>query len=495
MRRQRTILNFFRDSRILSAKCREEVAERNRITLKYLCILYGVILVGYAVFSLFAFDSTQLHMLYLCFLVLHIVFCALTYRQITAKNSSAGVVTLLCVCFLSMLMAFIISISLFPFPDQPAIYFSMILVASSVVFSLPFDLSLTLTTLYTALFITGVFLTKDSISIAYDVSAAVGGFIVACVCSFIVTDMRLREIVVRSQLEYLSATDELTGLSNKSTTEYLCQSYLDRRGPDSLCALFVIDLDNFKDINDTYGHAQGDELLRRTGARLRGLFRESDVTGRVGGDEFLILMKDISDPAIAERKARQIIDELGLVFSAELFSRVSCSVGGIIAGPENSSYRTLFSRADQALYQAKTVGRHRAVFYTPPACNGTDRNCLLIADDDEVSRAILRSCFETEYTVLEAETGVQAMDYIERFNSQLAVVLLDIEMPGMRGTEVLEHVRSNHLGGDFPILVVTAHTKQERSYLELGAADIIAKPFDVKVVQMRVQNAVHKARS
>ena len=110
----------------------------------------------------------------------------------------------------------------------------------------------------------------------------------------------------REGLLHLAETDQLTGLYNKVTTERKIKEYFEEN-PNSQSLLFVLDIDNFKKINDTMGHAFGDEVLREIGQGLKQQFRASDIIGRAGGDEFIILLKHVTEDQIQLEKAKEEI--------------------------------------------------------------------------------------------------------------------------------------------------------------------------------------------
>jgi diguanylate cyclase (GGDEF)-like protein len=167
------------------------------------------------------------------------------------------------------------------------------------------------------------------------------------------------------ELSFLATHDALTGLPNRTlildrTKQMLARS---RRNQTPAAALFV-DLDNFKDINDTLGHGAGDELLRGVAARLDGVIRETDALGRLGGDEFVVITEALSLDAGPELVAERLLDALQHPFAiadGETSVVVTASVG--IAIGDGGSAEDLLRNADIAMYRAKWEGRSRfAVF-------------------------------------------------------------------------------------------------------------------------------------
>lgn len=154
--------------------------------------------------------------------------------------------------------------------------------------------------------------------------------------------------------------DSLTGLFNAMTTRDLCEEYFSD-APQS-CAMIMIDVDNFKRINDLFGHMVGDAMLTRATAVIKRLFRSNDIVGRVGGDEFLVLMKDVADRNIVELRCSQIVAAFNEILCEEKNNlHLGCSVGATIACTCGETYDSLFRRADQLMYQCKRSGGNRYI--------------------------------------------------------------------------------------------------------------------------------------
>ncbi|BCB27240.1 hypothetical protein SKTS_21260 [Sulfurimicrobium lacus] len=169
-----------------------------------------------------------------------------------------------------------------------------------------------------------------------------------------------------SKLDHLAHHDPLTGLPNRLLLNARMEHSLARaqRG-NAMLAVMFLDLDHFKDINDTLGHPIGDLLLQETAQRLRDCVREQDTVTRLGGDEFTILLEDLDDSRFASTVAQKIIAALAEKFMLqghEVF--VTCSVGISIFPSDGGDITTLFKNADSALYRAKEQGRNNYQYYT-----------------------------------------------------------------------------------------------------------------------------------
>lgn len=158
------------------------------------------------------------------------------------------------------------------------------------------------------------------------------------------------------RLHHLAARDSLTGVLNRSGFD----SSLATRGVFEEIALLYIDLDRFKPVNDTYGHAVGDELLRQFAQRLQGLIRPTDVVARLGGDEFAVLLNDVRTKEAAEMVADKIVDAAQKPFFIEQHAVVVGASVGVAFGVESDGgWQDLLARADAAVYRAKASGRGR----------------------------------------------------------------------------------------------------------------------------------------
>ena len=153
--------------------------------------------------------------------------------------------------------------------------------------------------------------------------------------------------------------DALTLLQNKRSARLMMEHYLRHEGKKKMHACFFIDIDNFKHINDTLGHNAGDNLLVSFSKKLKTNFREADLLSRFGGDEFIVWMKNIPSREIAATKAEALRK---LIVSDGSFA-TTISIGISCYPDDGSTYDACLQQADEALYQAKKLGKNRYCFY------------------------------------------------------------------------------------------------------------------------------------
>lgn len=171
-----------------------------------------------------------------------------------------------------------------------------------------------------------------------------------------------KEKLEEQKLILAAKMDKMTMVLNRDTTmEYIRQIF--EKDGTAKHALFMIDVDNFKLLNDTYGHLVGDEFLIEFAAELKSCFRDSDIVGRVGGDEFFALMRDVPDRETIGMKAKELLETIQAVCKPYAEINLSGSIGIAVYPESGKSIEALYLRADTALYQAKREGKNKYVFF------------------------------------------------------------------------------------------------------------------------------------
>lgn len=167
-----------------------------------------------------------------------------------------------------------------------------------------------------------------------------------------------------AELENRAARDVLTGLYNKAFAQDRIENYLLNCAPENVSAMMMLDVDNFKQINDHYGHMFGDAVLIEVSDKIAELFRVEDTVARIGGDEFLIFMADVHKVETAEIRAEEILIALRELLQETLNEQVfSVSIGLAFSSGTTIGFQDLFNQADRALYRAKAAGKNQyAVF-------------------------------------------------------------------------------------------------------------------------------------
>ena len=284
--------------------------------------------------------------------------------------------------------------------------------------------------------------------------------------------------------------DVLTGTYNRRYYEDIASRIV---GPAGIA---LMDVDDFKICNDTYGHHAGDLALEAAANAIQSCIRSSDLLIRYGGDEFLLVLPGIPSD-ILQTKLEQIraAVQQATVPGYSHF-RLSLSIGGTMQAITDSMENAV-RRADRLMYQAK--GRKNAVTVELPENALTaqeelveEKPQILLVDDSEMNRLILAEILQGDYRILEAKDGRECMDALQAEAGNIALVLLDINMPVMDGFEVLKAMNANHTIEDIPVIMISSDDSDaaiRRSY-ELGASDYVNRPFDARIVYRRVTNTI-----
>ena len=162
-------------------------------------------------------------------------------------------------------------------------------------------------------------------------------------------------------MEAAAQHDFLTGLPNRSKFMKDLEQMIDAKVP---CTVMMLDIDNFKKINDTRGHAFGDEVLRELGRQIGVNFRVTDIIGRTGGDEFTIFLKNLKDDSNTIREAQKL-EYFFRHFQVGDYVKYSAtaSIGAAVFPADGSDFETLYKAADAALYKAKKRGKNQLAFF------------------------------------------------------------------------------------------------------------------------------------
>ena len=165
-------------------------------------------------------------------------------------------------------------------------------------------------------------------------------------------------------LQAKAERDGLTGLMNKKTGQEQVEKMLEQGKKNDRFAMLIIDLDNFKYVNDQFGHMFGDAVLSQAAQEIRKQFRAEDITARIGGDEFLVFMKNVPDKERVRSRCEKLVESFGKLFEERIpGAGLTCSVGVAMSPEQGIAYQELFRAADKALYEAKKLGKNQFAFY------------------------------------------------------------------------------------------------------------------------------------
>lgn len=319
-----------------------------------------------------------------------------------------------------------------------------------------------------------------------------------------------------AELARQARIDTLTRLLNRCTWEQAAETEHDRSiRHQHVYSILMLDLDFFKLLNDSQGHQAGDECLRSVTGVIASACRKSDIAGRYGGEEFVVLAPETrSDAAVllAER-IRQNIWALAITHPASPAGRVTISIG--VAELDKGSLAEAVRKADKALYLAKRSGRnlvcdrHGAVPSIDPLAGeagaiprptATDidldpRAVVLVIDDNATNRRLYRGCLAKEgYRIIEAEDGNAGLAAVTRDPPD--VIIMDVLMPELDGLECTRRIKADPETRDIPLIIASARNRAAEilAGLNAGADEYLTKPFCTTDLTVRVRSMVRLNR-
>lgn len=281
--------------------------------------------------------------------------------------------------------------------------------------------------------------------------------------------------------------DPVTGVYNRRYFED------EIRNMQNSAGVAMIDLDDFKLYNDIYGHDMGDQVLCIVADVIKNCIRKTDKLIRYGGDEFLLILSDMVRGTLRGKllQIQEAIENATIPNCPRL--KLTASIGGVIS--EDGKIDEAIAKADQLMYKAKD---HKAQVITE--CDKTifkkekiqNKPRILIVDDSEFNRAILKEILEETYEIIEADGGNEALHKIDEYGMKISLVLLDIIMPEKDGFEVLKYMEEERLISDIPVIIISSEDSANyiRRAYEMGVSDYINRSFDANIVYQRVSNTV-----
>ncbi|GAA4716270.1 diguanylate cyclase [Brevibacillus fulvus] len=315
-------------------------------------------------------------------------------------------------------------------------------------------------------------------------------------------EARIRQLILRSKhYEEMASIDPLTGLYNRRFFKRQLLIEMDRsKRSNTPVSVGFLDIDRFKQLNDTYGHAVGDQVLQGFAHLLQSSIKSTDVLARFGGEEFVILF-----PQKTKTEAAELLEEILQRMRAEPIVQVEGQdffitfSAGVAQYDEKMTADGWLHLADESMYLAKQKGRNRIMICsrtedTEEASSTlfTPVKRVLIADDDKFIRSILKSRLSAlKLKLFEAKDGEETLHLLQTIPIDLCI--LDGIMPKLDGFMVLEKMKQNPQLATTRVLMLSGRNKEDDVVrgLLLGADDYMSKPFSLVELEIRVKRLLN----
>ena len=267
-----------------------------------------------------------------------------------------------------ILAILLIIMGVFYNPEQPSSLLNVFLIVLPIFFTAQTWIVETITILAGTSFCILASIFKGPDIVSYDIFSAILSMALSSIVLAYFGRLRAESYIAKEKYKKQSRTDLLTGLLNKRSFELWCQKLLEERDVSEPCALAIFDLDNFKHINDTYGHIIGDKVLEIVGQTLSENYRADGLVGRIGGDEFSAFACTREGCEVFDKKAESVISEVKERAFKLLKIEATMSVGTAKVQFGSVSYLKMFLNADQVMYDSKrTIHEERQTLDEPEA--------------------------------------------------------------------------------------------------------------------------------
>ncbi len=310
----------------------------------------------------------------------------------------------------------------------------------------------------------------------------------------VLSTRRVEEVVrEKENFRVKAELDLMTGIYNKVTTQHLITNML--ADNHTLCAMLVVDIDDFKWVNDVQGHLAGDRIICTIANLLSAHFRKTDVVGRIGGDEFLVFMLDLPSADLARKKASNFSKVLKYTPETSSPANVSVSIGMAISEKRPYTYEELFKQADEALYNAKRNGKGQYAEYgVEKPQKDFDRESfasLLLSKDREVRGAI--DMITENARLLTIFSPEESAYFKEEFMGKIYLLYIDISTESGNECALIDQILQIDWLQVIPFIAICKEgdIQQYSSAIQRGAADILPAPIDTVFAKRRVAEFRH----
>lgn len=306
-----------------------------------------------------------------------------------------------------------------------------------------------------------------------------------------VLEMQRRFRMILKEQERLKGKTEIDGMTNlynKVTVEKLVTNFLqDHKG--RTCAMLMIDIDNFKAINDTYGHKMGDHVICVIAGLLASYFSEEDIVGRIGGDEFVVLLQNFASRNEVYQRVHEILWRIRDKDQLSIPEGVSISIGLAFSNGLEKSYDTMREKADEALYHAKKEGKNCLKEYgeLPQASDSKAIVCICSGSRNVVT--MLMFAYPPSMQLRQI-TSIREYEQMLQSEKKISALYVDVSEASDDGKEIWEEIHKQQKDARNPVIAICkeGNIQQMRYALMEGQVqDILFAPLEAENLQRRVR--------
>lgn len=471
----------------------EEIAELNLNLLKVISTIITLLillLIFITPFIVTGWHATWQHLLFAPSTAL---FMIISFFYDKSKRVNKKTVDFLCILFFTDIMLFVIAIDVFPYRYAPSSFMPIVLIVLPVLFIFRFRVIYFFMLLFEIMYVVSLFFYKSEAMLQNDLYNSLIGIIVSFIEAWITMKLRVESFNAKNKYRQLSTIDALTGVLNKNNCEREIKEYLNKKCDNPECALIIFDIDNFKMVNDRLGHQIGDEVLGRVGRLLIHSFDTSDIIGRIGGDEFAVLVDNVIDEYILKKKC-EFLNLKAKVISEKINFDIGFSIGIAIQKDSCVTFEEMFKSADDALYEAKAFCKGKYIMHTVSRNNTVhnEEKIMLISVYSPIERNTLTNKFMNEFKIIETSNCEETLNILSSFHENVSIIILDIMMSPENGYKLLKYMKSRESLSNIPVIVIES-SEEMKNALDFGVIDVLYRPIDENDISQSVINALKNA--
>ncbi len=342
----------------------ESIAKQNQSVMCTISVLYTAILIAYNIIVPLQFADWGINYIYHTALIVQLIVSVYIFIRHFKKDRSFMEVQVTCLIFQLYVMTFVVIVSVMPpWMPQSAIYFAPIMIGFIPAFIYTWKTSVITTIIEALTLIAASRIFKEDDIFSINLFATLLGMFIGVYLAFLVYTFRNRTYEQRELVKEMARKDVLTQIYNRGAVEEKLLKYI-KKNSKSRLTLCIVDVDNFKSVNDNLGHPTGDHVLKSVAHILRDVGGDSAIVGRIGGDEFMMFFKKEVKRADVEAALERVREGMHGIVTGSRDIIITTSIG-VYEKPEGEEvpYETMFQLADQALYRVKEKGKDSYGFY------------------------------------------------------------------------------------------------------------------------------------
>lgn len=479
---------FFKSTTEYQQICQEEIAKVNMRNLKKCAIVLSIFFMMYGLWSIFVTKiiTTAIISFILSFLQLLLL---LFYQPINNNLLSKKYIfksKILCYVELILVIVCCLLIGLFSSTSTLGYLFCFSLIIMPLLFSLSIFYLTFIDVFLTVVYFLLCFIFKEDYLTLFEFEIVFASLLVYFLLLLYIYSLRVKEFNRKKELSLLGSKDKLTGLLSKSGAEFTAKIYVNETNMNY--AIILIDIDEFGYINLTEGEMKGDEILKDISVILNSLFRGNDIVARMGGDQFMVLMRDIKTLKIIQTKALQIIEKINSIVVSNKVDSLSCSLGIYVATPFEKDFTRSFKRASQALNQSKNNKGSYIISsfeYNPEL---SEKKVLLIASNSEELSKELKIRLGETFDFIHVKHGKEFLKMVNRLSSNLHAILINHDLKELIDPMLIAKINKNQEQRRIPIFVIVNTKKDQNIISDIGVQEVYLYPFDYNQMELDIKN-------